>query len=137
MNCSKYFYIRKYFMSLNQQVFVLSKASPSAYSKSFNWNNQVFNLDDSREWKQNFVVSPVTQCKNLFVTAVLWKIIKQTAQVFPAERTFSNHLPSSQILWCPGIASIISRWTSSNYLPSCTPICPVRPTSEVFASGRY
>lgn len=68
---------------------------------------------------------------------VLWKIIKQTAEVFPTEETFSNHLLSSQILWCSGIASIVSAWTSiKKKNPSYTPACPLCPISKASARGR-
>jgi len=140
MNCSKYFYIRKHSMLLNPQVCVFSEESLSAYR--FNWNNQAFkeyhNLDDSSEWKQNFVIPSVTQCKNYCNWSfILQKLIKQTAEVFLAEGRFSNHLPSSQILWCSGIANIITEWIRSNYFPSYTPISHVRPINKVFARGRY
>lgn len=76
MHYSKYFYIRKYFMLLNLQVFFPSKASPPACSKSFNWNNQVFkvyhNFNDSNELKQNFRISPVTLYRNLFLPGALF-----------------------------------------------------------------
>lgn len=34
---------------------------------------------------------------------------KAGAEVFPALGTYSDHLPFSQILWCPSTASVISK----------------------------
>lgn len=126
MHYSKYYYIRKYFMLLNLKVFLLSKAFPPACSKSFSWNNQIFKVYHMIpvNWNKTsqYHLSPYTGIC-FYLELCFMKNNKADCRSFPTQGTFSNHLLSSQILWCSGIASIVSAWRSrkkkNSFIDSC------------------
>lgn len=114
-------------VSLHQKIFYVIKSAGISLLKSISFLLAATHLAEITrpscvpqlqwfQWIETKLDNITCHSKQEFVftwSFVLWKIIKQTAEVFPTEGTFSNHLLPSQILWCSGIANIVSTWTSS------------------------